>query len=193
MQLFTPILALLLPVAAMPVSPVAAAQDAAKAEAALTYNWVHTNAPPKDCGCFSMSGASGSFAYHFTPSWSAVGEAGAVNAGNVDSTGLGLTLSQFLVGGRYTLYNHSRLAPFGQVLIGAAHASGGLAPDQIGVGSSTSFATTAGGGVDLNLSHRFALRVIQADYYLTTFSNGVNDRQNNVRLSAGMVLRFGSR
>ena len=194
MHIMTPILALLLPVAGMPASPVvAAAQSTPKAEIALTYNWVHTNAPPDTCGCFSMNGASGSYAYRFTPSWSVVGEVGAVNTGNVNNTNLDLTLSEFLVGGRYTLTNRSRFAPFAQVLLGAAHTSGALSPDQLGLGSSTSLAVMAGGGVDVNLSQHFALRVVQADYYLTTLPNGANDVQNNLRLGAGIVFRFGGK
>jgi outer membrane immunogenic protein len=194
MRLLTPILALLLPVAAMVATPVAApAQSIPAAEVALTYNWVHTNAPPKDCGCFSMNGGSGSFAYNLTRKWAVVGEVGAETNGNVNSTGLDLTLADFLVGGRYTLRNHSRLQPFGQILLGAAHTSGSLSPDQIGLGAATSFATTMGGGVDVSLSHRIALRVIQADYFLTLLPNGSSDRQNNLRLSAGFVFRFGSR
>jgi outer membrane immunogenic protein len=126
MRLMIPILALLLPVAAMQATPAAAAQNIPTAEVALTYNWVHSNAPPKDCGCFSMNGGSGSFAYNFTRKWSVVGEASAESNGNVNSTGLGLTLADFLAGGRYTLRNHSRLQPFGQVLLGAAHTSGSL-------------------------------------------------------------------
>jgi outer membrane immunogenic protein len=192
MRLITPILALLLPVAAMAATP-APAQSTPTAEVAVTYNWVRTNAPPKDCGCFSMNGGSGSFAYNFTHKWSAVGEVGATNNGNVDSTGLGLTLAEFLAGGRYTLRNHSRLQPFGQVLLGAAHTSGSLSPDQIGLGAATSFAMTAGGGVDVNLSRRVALRAIQADYFLTMLPNGSSDRQNNLRLSAGLAFRFGGK
>jgi outer membrane immunogenic protein len=192
MRLMIPILALLLPVAAMQATPAAAAQNIPTAEVALTYNWVHSNAPPKDCGCFSMNGGSGSFAYNFTRKWSVVGEASAESNGNVNSTGLGLTLADFLAGGRYTLRNHSRLQPFGQVLLGAAHTSGSLSPDQIGFGAATSFATTAGGGVDVNLSPRIALRAIEADYFLTLLPNGTSDRQNNLRLSAGIVFRFGA-
>jgi outer membrane immunogenic protein len=85
------------------------------------------------------------------------------------------------------------VAPFGQLLVGVAHTSGGLSPDQIGLGSATGFASTIGGGLDANLSPRFALRLVQADYYPTLLRNGYNDRQNNLRLSAGIVIRFGAR
>jgi hypothetical protein len=47
----------------------------------------------------------------------------------------------------------------------------------------------AGGGADLKVSRRVSLRLIQADYLMTRFSSA---RQDNIRLSAGIVLRFGT-
>jgi peptidoglycan-associated lipoprotein len=163
------------------------------AELALAYSYVYANAPPAGCGCFSMNGGSASFAYRLSRSFSVVGEAGAVNRGNVDSTGLDLTLSSFLAGPRYSLRKFARFTPFGQVLLGAAHASGGLAPAQINAGSSTAFAMAAGGGVDIWLSRRFSLRAFQTDYLLTLLPNRVNDHQNNFRLSTGVIFQFGKR
>ena len=32
---------------------------------------------------------------------------------------------------------------------------------------------------------------VQAEYFLTRIPNGLNNRQNNFRYSAGIVLRFG--
>jgi hypothetical protein len=40
-----------------------------------------------------------------------------------------------------------------------------------------------------------AIRAFQADYLMTRFDtngDGVNERQNNFRLSAGIVFKFGS-
>lgn len=186
------ILALLAPAAVIPaLAPSALAQNAPRAEVAVTYAWVHTNAPPDGCGCFSMNGANASFAYRITPAISLVGEAGGVTAGNVDSTGLDLTLSDYLAGARYSLRHSSRFTPFAQLLFGAAHASGGLAPGNLGLGSSTAFAMTAGGGLDVNVSRHFAVRAFQTEYYLTLLPNRTDDHQNNFRFSAGFVYRFG--
>jgi peptidoglycan-associated lipoprotein len=55
------------------------------------------------------------------------------------------------------------------------------------------FAASLGGGLDLRASRRFSFRLIEADYLLTTFDNGTNDHQNNLRISTGVVLRFGKR
>jgi hypothetical protein len=34
------------------------------------------------------------------------------------------------------------------------------------------------------------VRLIEADYLVTTFDNGVNNHQNNLRIGAGLVVRF---
>jgi len=47
-----------------------------------------------------------------------------------------------------------------------------------------------GGGLDVAPHPRVAIRVIQADYLATRFAD---DWQNNLRLSFGIVLRFGAR
>ncbi len=95
------------------------AQTQPSNEIALDYNYVHTNAPPAGCGCFSMNGGSGSYAYHFGPQFAAVIEVGAVHASKIDSTGLDLTLTSYLGGPRfYYRRPHARFVPYGQVLLG---------------------------------------------------------------------------
>lgn len=51
-------------------------------------------------------------------------------------------------------------------------------------------AVLAGGGLDANVTPRLALRLIQADYLMTQFSNS---RQDNIRLSAGVVFYLGKK
>jgi outer membrane protein OmpA-like peptidoglycan-associated protein len=55
---------------------------------------------------------------------------------------------------------------------------------------------TAGGGLDYKVNRRIALRLFQAEFLLTHFADptsptGETDWQSNVRLSAGIVFRFG--
>jgi peptidoglycan-associated lipoprotein len=138
-----------------------------------------------------MNGGSVPFPYSLTHLVSVVGEFGAVNNGNVDSTRLDLTLTSYLAGPRYSLRKSGRFTPFAQVLVGAAHASGGLAPSQIHAGSPTAFAMAAGGGLDIKLTRHLAYRAFQADYLLTLLPNRTNDHQNNFRLGTGIVFRFG--
>jgi outer membrane protein OmpA-like peptidoglycan-associated protein len=53
---------------------------------------------------------------------------------------------------------------------------------------------TAGGGLDYNINHNFAIRIFQADYQYTheDFAGGVDGSFNMARLSAGLVFSIGS-
>jgi hypothetical protein len=56
------------------------------------------------------------------------------------------------------------------------------------------FAMTVGGGLDIGVSRHVAIRLIQAEYLMTSFENlstGKSARQNDMRLSSGIVFRFG--
>jgi hypothetical protein len=49
------------------------------------------------------------------------------------------------------------------------------------------FAMTLGTGVDVRVTPRFAVRVIQTDYLLSRLAGAT---QNNLRLSTGLVFRL---
>jgi outer membrane immunogenic protein len=164
-------------------------------DAAVTYHWVHTNAGPGHCGCFGLNGAGISGSWNVRGPWSLVTEFSSEYTSSGQPAGNSLTLTSMLAGGRYQpprfphswLHGASRVQPFAQVLLGAAHAGGGVA----GVGdASYGFAARLGGGLDLPVSSRFAVRVIQVDYYLTHIANAVNDRQNNLLIGAGIVFHW---
>lgn len=158
------------------------------------YTYVRANAPPGGCGCFSLNGGNGWLALNATKSIAVVGEVGVQHASNVVGTGADLTLTSYLFGPRYTVRRFGRLQPFAQVLLGGAHASGSLAPGSSGLaGSANAFATIVGGGLDVRLNEHFSLRAIEANYYFTKFDNGVNDRENNLRIGVGIIFRFGSK
>ena len=53
------------------------------------------------------------------------------------------------------------------------------------------FATALGGGFDLKLGKHLAWRVVQAEYLLTKFNDGNDNRQDNFRLATGLVFRIG--
>ena len=170
----------------------AAAQSGSLVDAGVEYNYVRSNAPPGGCGCFSLNGGSGWVAFNFSRAFGVVGEIASQHASNIPSAGADLTLTSFLAGPRYTWTAAGRFRPFTQVLLGGAHADGTLAPGGSGLpGSANAFAMIAGGGLDFNLSRNFALRALEADYYLTHFDNGVNDHQNSLRIAAGVIIRFG--
>ena len=168
-----------------------------RAELALGYSYLHSNAPPGGCGCFNMNGGNATFAWPLKSGMFALaGDVTVAHAGAVSTSGDNLTLSTFTAGGRYLpRLGHSSLQPFGQVFAGLAHSSGTLVQGS-NAGSANAgaaFAANFGGGLDLHTSHRFSVRLFEADYLLPTFDNGSNNRQNNLRISAGLVVHFGEK
>ena len=91
----------------------------------------------------------------------------------------------YLFGPRFNL-RRGRFTPFAQVFLGRVWAEDGLV-----LGTVTAFGMTAGGGLDVRVSKHVAIRPVQAEYFLTKFQDGNNDRQNNFRYGAGIVLRLG--
>jgi outer membrane immunogenic protein len=171
--------------------PAAAQSSSPRFEFGADYNFVRANGPPGTCACFSMNGGNGWIGYGLTNGFSVVGEFSGQHAGNINGSGEDLTLVSYLFGPKYSLRASERWQPFGQVLLGGAHASGTFEPSVSGgSGSYNSFAMIAGGGLDVAAGEHLALRAFEADYYLTQFPNGVNGRQNNFRISAGVIFRF---
>jgi outer membrane immunogenic protein len=186
--------ALLLLAVVFTVHRTAWAQGGSRLEVGADYNYVRSNAPAGGCGCFALNGGNAWLAFNFSRSLGVVGEVASQAASNVSGSGADLTLTSFLAGPRYTRPVAGRFAPFAQALVGEAHAGGTLAPGSSGLpGSANAFAMILGGGLDIGLTRRIALRAFEADYYLTRFDNGGNDHQNNLRIVAGVVMRFGGR
>ena len=114
-------------------------------------------------------------------------------ASKIVNTNYNLTLGSFNVGARYQLRTgRSPFRPFGQALVGATRGTGTLvlSPNPAALNSNLEFSAVLGGGVDLHTSRHTSLRLAEADYFVTTFGNGVNDHQNNLRLSSGLVFHF---
>jgi peptidoglycan-associated lipoprotein len=165
------------------------------AELAIGYSYLHSNAPPGGCGCFNLNGGNATFAWPFkSGSFALVGDVAVTHSGAISSAGDSLTLSTFTAGARYLpWFGHWRVQPFGQALIGLAHASGSLADgtNPAAANAGAAFAGDAGGGLDLRATRRLSIRLAEADYLVTTFDNGSNNHQNNLRISAGVAVHFG--
>lgn len=93
-------------------------------------------------------------------------------------------LHSFMAGPKLAYRGNESVVPYAHFLIGAARA--GIGAFGFGLGDN-GLAAAIGGGVDIRLSDRVAVRAVQADYLMTRFEGY---RQNNVRLSAGIVVRF---
>jgi outer membrane immunogenic protein len=178
----------------------ASAQDAKtpatppRSELAVGYTYVRSNAPPGGCTCINLNGANATFAWPVrTGGFALVGDFTIAHAGSISSSAYTLTMSTFTAGVRYLPPVHHRpLQPFGQILAGLAHSSGTLVEGSNpgAANASAAFAANIGGGLDLKANRRFAIRLFEADYLVTTFDNGFNNHQNNLRIGAGVVMRF---
>src|SRR5262245_1948357 len=97
----------------------------------------------------------------------------------------------FLFGPTFS-YRRPRFTGYAHVLFGTSRLETKFAFSGGGVSSETDsgLATALGGGFDLNLGQRWAVRVVQADYLRTNF-NVLSP--HNFRVSSGLVFRFGVR
>ena len=158
-----------------------------------SYSYLHTNLiGPGGC-CFGVNGGAGAVAFHVNRWFGVAGEIAAADAGDLRGSGRSLVLTTYAVGPRLSWRSASHFTPFAEGLIGGGHASGTIYTGSGGLGSNSAFVALVGGGIDVRLSHRVAIRAFQADYVFSKFLNGSNNRQNNLRLGAGIVFRFGSR
>lgn len=156
------------------------------------YNFIKANAPPGDCGCFSMNGAFVGADLNLTPWFGVTGELNAGHATKISNLGQNLTLTT-LMGGPRVSWTHFRYTPFAEFKAGGARGTGSYFPTSTGGKSSdTSFAYSTGGGLDINFSPRLAVRAPEIQYLHTAFPNGVNTSQHQLQIGVGVVLRFGS-
>src|SRR5215470_11930368 len=122
------------------------------------------------------------------------------------SVGAQQHMYEFLFGPTVTTY-FGKSSVFGHALFGAAHSSlsaGASVPIIGGLSAPLSrgnaFAMAFGGGVDIGLTHNFAIRAAQIDFVRTNFngvdalasgfSPGTSNSQNSFRFSTGVVWRF---
>lgn len=118
-----------------------------------------------------------------------------------DSLGGNITtkirIFNILGGPQYKFRNNSRVTPFVRAMAGVANTHATLDVPSLNTGdtaSSTDFALAIGGGVDVRVNDRIAVRVFQADYNPIFLSGGNelgfgNTRADNVRFSFGVVFK----
>ena len=121
--------------------------------------------------------------------WRGFGVAGDITgsqSGKISSDGVGLRPLTFTAGPQYKWIAPSRAdyynsSVFGHVLFGEATASNSVfAGATESSSSASSFCFKVGGGVDLDITPRISLRVVQADWVRTQFPNGTSNVQNNI-------------
>jgi opacity protein-like surface antigen len=166
----------------------ASAQDISKVEVFGGYSYLRTDTVGVDQ---NFNGGSGSATYNLKSWLGAVGDFGAYHWAQ---SGFDANVVTYLFGPRVN-YRMGRMTPFGQALLGGAHISGSELTDCEGIlrcntSSQNAFAMAVGGGADWNATSHIGIRLVQAEYFLTKFDDNLHNRQNNGRLSAGVVFRF---
>src|SRR5579875_1311057 len=174
-------------------SPAFPATTSGDYDVALGYNYIRANAPPGGCNCFSMNGGFIAGDFNLNNWFGITGKFTMGHAGDISKLGQDLTLSTFTAGPRFT-YRLNRISVFGDVLVGGARGSGSYFPTSSGSSTSaSSFAYSAGGGIDLPLSGRTGLRLVNAEYLHTGLQNGADNSQNQLEIGAGVIFRFSHR
>jgi opacity protein-like surface antigen len=156
-----------------------------------------------------LNGGSTSLAFNLTRSFGLVTDFGGFADSQVRLTGPGANPVRtadskgdaytFMFGPRFSFRNHERVVPFAQVLVGGVHVSELTLTGCSGaactvIPAQSSFAMTAGAGLDLKVQKHLAVRLVQAEYLMTRLADtgtGATTTQNDMRLSAGLVFRFG--
>lgn len=184
-----------------------------KVELSLDYSHfgvgVHSDLGTTGNRLVGLNGGSASLALNFNRYFGIVGDFGGYASNQLELTGTGAnqpravdadgTVYTYMGGPRLSYRNETRFTPFVQVLGGGVHASAVTVAGCVGsactpLPSQNAFAMAAGGGLDIRLTHLLSLRAVQAEYMMTRFAaipTGSNSSQNDLRLSSGIVLRFG--
>jgi opacity protein-like surface antigen len=166
-------------------------------ETGLNYTFTRVN-PGGSLQSYSANGGSAYVEYNLNRVIGLVADLGANNVGTTNGVPLNNTTFTYLFGPRFN-WRMSRFTPYVQTLVGGARFSNAYDPSSstplLG-GHENSFAAAIGGGVDYRLTNHIALKPIQVEYLMTQLPSSVanvNQVQNNLRYSAGVVFRFGSK
>lgn len=130
-----------------------------------------------------------------TNSWRGFGVAAKVSgthASAIGGTTIPLSLVTVTFGPRYRWHADHRRSIYCEGLIGEADGFKSLFPAVTGAqNSANSFASEVGGGLDYKLSELLTIRVLEAGWQHTQLPNGTKNVQNDLRLGAGLAVRFG--
>jgi len=163
---------------------------------ALSVNYTATigNAPPGNCGCFLLNGGSSEELFHVWKNIAAVAQVTGSRAGSVPHSQQGLSLLTYMVGPRYSSTAVHRFTIYGQFLIGGVHGFDSYFPtdDMRSSGAANSLAFAPGGGLEVGVRNWLSVRAVEAEFLATRLPNKVNEHQNNLRISSGVVFRFSS-
>jgi len=171
------------------VPPVAA--TAPLIEVGGGYSYVSLEMPGESR--VGLNGGDGSIVANIGERWGAMFDASYARMGNVLSTGHGGSVLTFMGGPVFYPVNHGNLRVFFHGLVGLGRVDSAVVtgPETVLAGEVSRIAYAVGGGVEYDLSRRFALRV-GPDYLHTTFADvsGKDQGQNNLRMVVSLAFKF---
>lgn len=177
---------------------VASAQETAETpqvEVGLNYSFTHVN-PGGGLSSYNQNGGFGDVAYNLNRTFGVVADLGGSRIGSTNGIAYDNTTFEYLFGPRVN-FRHGRFNPYVQALFGGQRFSNGFLPGATNPATGTSqnnFAMAFGGGLNVRVTDHIAVRPFQVDYFATQVAPGnLSYVQNNLRYSAGVVLRFGSK
>jgi len=141
---------------------------------------------------FWMQGGSAQIHGRFYRGLGSVADIAGMHIANINSTGVGLDLVTATFGLRYTWSpSHTRYSLYGQGLVGEAFGMNSVFPGTAGATpTADSLAVKTGGGLNINVKRRIAVRAFEADYLRTQLPNSTDNVQNNLTICAGFVVRL---
>ena len=172
--------------------PIKAQEQTSKFEAYGGYYYVRFNVNANVPGIapsatYNGNGGGGQLEYNAKNWLGVVGDLGGYGATSTANGALVGGVFTYLLGPRVN-FRHGKVTPFVQALFGGVRTTDGIAQS---TGSENNFAMTAGGGIDFKVSRHVSVRPIQAEYFMTKIPDGLNNRQDNLRVGAGVVFRLG--
>lgn len=177
--------------------PAFAQDDFPRFEVGAGYSYVRANvnttvAPTGDPSFgLNFNGGSGEAAFNINHWLGVVGDIGGYTTNSTPTINgvpfnVNTNVISYMFGPRVSFRQFGRITPFVDALFGGAR----LADSFVTTGSDNEFAMAAGGGLDFKMTPHIYIRPVQAEYFMTTFKDFNNNRQNNFRYSAGIVVKF---
>jgi hypothetical protein len=167
-----------------------------KVELGFNYGFTRVN-PGGAAADFTQNGGSGYVEYNVNKVVGLVADLGAYHNGDINTSQIDNTAFTYLFGPRFN-WRMSRVTLYTQTLVGGARITASFSDPTgaIVAGHQNGFAAAMGGGMDINLTHHISVKPIQIEYLMTQDPNpftALNHTQNDLRYSAGVVLRFGAK
>jgi hypothetical protein len=157
------------------------AQDHSKVDIFGGYQFTHV-ALGNNFNGFNLNGWNASVSGYFNKYFGI--SADFSGGGYASLFGVNTKVYPYLLGPTARFPKHTKMTPFGHVLIGGAH----LTASSLGLsGSANSFSWAMGGGLDVYVNPRFSVRLAEADWLRTQFADST---QSNFRCTGGVVIKF---